>query len=126
MQLVVSLPDSNYPPLIKTFTVTILTPVCDCTLLTWTAPSAEAFSTTVKKIPSDTFTISKSTVFETSKAASPKIRACYITGGPSCDETTVITSMVEQGTTFPTYFTRSGDQLTINSVDNTEARIYTM
>lgn len=72
----------------------------------------------MKKIPSDTFTISKSTVVEDSKSASPKIRACYIDGGPSCDETTVITSMVEYGSTFPSYFTRSGDDVTVDADDN--------
>jgi len=91
MRLVVSLPDVTYPTLVVDFEVEILTPVCDCSLLEWAAPSPETFTTTVKKIPSDVFTISKSTVIETSKEASPKIRACYIDSGPSCDETTVIT-----------------------------------
>ena len=126
MRLVVSLPDPLYPTLAKDFVVTILTPVCDCSLLVWQAPAAETFATTVKKIPSDVFTISKSTVVESSKAASPKIRACYIAGGPSCDETTVITSLIESGSTFPTYFTRSGDDVTINAVDNAQARTYLM
>ena len=119
MRLVVTLPDALYPTLPVDFVVTIETPVCDCTLLLWDAPTPETFSTTVKKIPSDVFTISKSTVDEDSKAASPKIRACYIVGGPSCDETTVITSMIEYGSTFPTYFTRSGDDVTVNADDNT-------
>lgn len=35
MRLVVSLPDALYPTLVKDFTVTILTPVCDCSLLEW-------------------------------------------------------------------------------------------
>lgn len=39
MRLVVSLPDATYPPLTKAFTVTILTPVCLCSLLTWDMPS---------------------------------------------------------------------------------------
>lgn len=126
MRLVVTLPDALYPSLPIDFTVTILTPVCDCTLLEWTPPQPETLSTTVKKIPSDTWTISKSTVLESSKSASPKIRACYIDGGPSCDETTEITAMVEYGGTFPTYFTRSGDDVTVNAVDNTQARTYIM
>ena len=126
MRLVVSLPDTLYPSLSKDFVVTIETPVCDCSLLEWQAPAAETFATTVKKIPSDVFTISKSTVIEASKSASPKIRACYISGGPSCDETTVITSVIESGSTFPSYFTRSGDDVTINAVDNAQARTYIM
>lgn len=124
MQLVVSLPDATYPTLVKTFTVTILTPVCQCSLLTWDLPSSESFSTTVKKIPSDAFTIAMSTVNVASKSASPKIRACYIPSGPSCSEVTTITSMVEYDTNadpmvFPSYFTRSGNVVTINAVDNT-------
>jgi len=35
MKLVVSFPDVLYPVLSKTFTVTIETPVCDCSLLEW-------------------------------------------------------------------------------------------
>ena len=126
MRLVVSLPDVTYTPLTVDFTVVILTPVCDCTLLEWTAPVPETFSTTVKKIPSDVFTISKSTVTEVSKDASPKIRACYIDGGPSCSESTVITTMVENGSTFPTYMSRAGDDVTVNSDDNDQARTYVM
>lgn len=126
MRLVVSLPDALYPTLTKDFTVTILTPVCQCSLLEWQMPNSEAFSTTVKKIPSDEFTIAKSTVVEDSKSASPKIRACYIDGGPSCVETTTISSMVENGLTFPTYFSRSADVVTVNSDDNAQARSYVM
>lgn len=126
MRLTVSLPDAIYPSLIVDFEVEILTPVCDCSLLEWTAPSPETFSTTVKKIPSDVFTISKSTVTEVSKEASPKIRACYVNGGPSCSETTVITTMVEYGSTFPSYMSRAGDDVTVNSVLNSEARTYVM
>ena len=118
MRLVVNLPDGTYPTLEVDFTVEILTPVCDCTLLVWNPPSSQTESTSVKKIPSDTWTIAKSTVDAASKDASPKIRACYIVGGPSCDETTVITSMVEYGSTFPSYFVRSGDDVTVNADDN--------
>jgi len=43
MRLVVSLPDALYPKYTKDFKVTILTPVCDCTLLKWQLPSAQTF-----------------------------------------------------------------------------------
>jgi hypothetical protein len=106
MRLVVSLQDALYPTLNVDFVVEILTPVCDCTLLDWDLPNSQTFSTTVLKIPSDEFTIDMSTVNEASKSASPKIRACYVSGGPSCDETTVMTAVIETGSTFPTYFYR--------------------
>lgn len=126
MRLVVSLPDALYPTLEKDFTVEILTPVCDCTLLLWENPTAETFFTTVKKIPSDEFTISKATVTEESKSTSPKIRACYVAANLNCDETTTITTMVEYQSTFPSYFSRSGDVVTVNADDNSQATTYIM
>jgi len=67
MRLVVSLPDALYPKLVKNFQVVILPPVCQCSLLTWDKPLSQQFTTTVKKIPSDVFTINKATVNAASK-----------------------------------------------------------
>ena len=97
-------------------------------------PAAQAFSTTVKKIPSDTFTINLATVNEASKSASPKIRACYIVGGPGCSETTTVTNVVEYqagvpilGMSLPSFMTRNGADLTVAATDNSShAKAYTM
>ena len=43
-----------------------------------------------------------------------------------CDETTVITSVIEEGATLPSYFDLTGDTLTINADDNSQVRVYTM
>lgn len=67
----VTLPDSTYPVLRIPFTVDIQIPTCDCTLLLWDPPVAENFSTTVKKIPSDEFTITMGTANEASKSDNP-------------------------------------------------------
>ena len=128
MRLVVALtdPDVTYPVLIVDYVVTIEEPVCDCTLLEWQVPAAQTFTTTLRAIPSDTVTVAKATVVEVSKSASPKIRACYVDASLYCDETTVITNMIEEGSTFPTYFVRSGDEVTINGDDAAQERTYTM
>jgi hypothetical protein len=128
MRLMVTLDDILYPDLAVNFVVEILTPVCDCTLLDWDLPSAQNFPTTVLKIPSDEFTIDMATVNEVSKSASPKIRACYVDGGPSCDETTVMTDVIEVGDIFPTQFYRQAftNVIQINAADNTQAREYTL
>jgi len=34
--------------------------------------------------------------------------------------------MIESGSTFPSYFSRSGDDVTVNSDDNSQARTYVM
>lgn len=133
MRLVVSLPDQTYPTLVKNFQVTILTPVCLCSLQTWDLPAAETFSTTVKKDPSDTFTITMATINEASKTASPKIRACYKQGGPGCQSTTTITKLVEYDANvaadqrqMPAFMTRNGAALTVSATDNAQAKAYTM
>lgn len=77
MRFKATLPDDTYPVLEIDFVCEILVPICDCTLLEWDPPASETFSTTVKKIPSDEFTITMATANEDSKSASPKIRACY-------------------------------------------------
>jgi hypothetical protein len=94
-------------------------------------PSAQSFATTVKKIPSDVFTIAMATVNTLSKAASPKIRACYIVGGPGCVETTAVTKLVEydiskaaDAMTMPAFMTRNGAALTVSATDNAQAKSY--
>jgi hypothetical protein len=67
----VTLPDATYPVLRITFQVDIQVPTCDCTLLLWDPPTAENFSTTVLKIPSDEFTITMGTANEDSKSDNP-------------------------------------------------------
>jgi hypothetical protein len=59
------------------------------------------------------------TVIPASKSASPKIRACYIEGATPCDETTVITEIIENGSVFPTYFLRDANVITVNADSNT-------
>lgn len=44
------------------FTVNIVTPVCECNRVGWDAPAVQTLTTTVKKIPGDTLTISHGTV----------------------------------------------------------------
>ena len=96
-------------------------------------PAAETFSTTVKKDPSDTFTITMATINEASKTASPKIRACYKQGGPGCQSTTTITKLVEYDANvaadqrqMPSFMTRNGAALTVSATDNAQAKAYTM
>ena len=97
-------------------------------------PAAQAFTTTVKKIPSDTFTVNLATVNEASKSASPKIRACYVTGATPCSETTAVTNVVEYNAsvaasamTMPSFMSRSGSVLTVAATDNSaHAKGYTM
>lgn len=62
-----------------------------------------------------------------SKTATAPIRSCY---GPSpnvpCDETTVITQVIEENLIFPTFFAINGDDLTINAVSNGQSKNYIM
>lgn len=109
--------------------IEILTPVCDCSLLDWDLPVSQNFATTVLKIPSDEFTIDMATVNEDSKSASPKIRACYIVSGPSCDETTVMQAVVNDADDiFPTFMYRQAftNVIQINSDSNDQVGSYTL
>ena len=121
LKLVVSLASNTYPNLEIPFTLIIQPATCDCTLLDWIYPTQQSIITTVLKEVSDTLTINHATVDADSKATTPAIRACYRTdlgAAPGCDETTVITSVVEESSTLPSYFTLSGDVITINADNN--------
>lgn len=93
-------------------------------------PSPQSLVTTVKKAVSDSLVIAHATVDESSKTTTPAIRACYRSdlgvAATPCDETTVITSVIEEGSTLPTYFDLTGDTLTVNADDNSQVRVYTM
>ena len=70
---------TNYPShggLEINFNVVVTTPTCECNRITWDAPTAQTLSTTVKKSPADTLTISHGSVNSASLLASPQIRAC--------------------------------------------------
>lgn len=109
--------EGSHPTLLSDFTLTIDAAVCDCTLLTWDYPAPQELYTTVLKTVSDTLTINHATVNEDSKSASPPIRRCYrddISAATPCDETTVITQVIEEGTgALPAAFDwTSGDVIT--------------
>merc|ERR1719464_1015020 len=118
MRLKVTLPDATYPTLDVDFNVDILTPTCDCSLLTWDAPAPQVFTTTVLKNPSDELTILMYTANEASKAASPKIRACY--PATPCLETTLVTDVIATGSVLPAIFawTMNDNRITVNAISN--------
>ena len=129
LKLVVSLADSTYPTLVVDFDLTISPATCDCKLLNWIYPTNQSIITTVKKEVPDTLTILHATVDSSSYDTTPAIRACYRTDlgtPPGCDETTAITQVIEEGSTLPSYFTLSGNVLTIDATDNSQVRVYTM
>jgi len=73
------------------------------------------------------------TVNAVSKAASPKIRACYKVGATPCVETTAITRLVEfkegvadNALAIPSFMSRSAAVITISATDNAEAKSYVM
>lgn len=72
------------------FTVTVNSAVCECNRITWDPPAAQTLTTTVKKIPPATLTISHATMNEASKTAVPQTRKC----GNSCLTSTSILSIV--------------------------------
>ena len=122
-----------YPSLPAPFTLEITVNPCDCSLLEWDLPEPQAATTSVKRAEVAELTILHATVNEASKSASPAIRTCYredLGAPPGCDETTVITDVVEDGSTadppLPTFITRDTDLLTIEPTDNAEARAYTI
>jgi len=123
------LADTAYPVLEIDFDLVIQPATCDCKLLNWIYPGAQSIITTVKKEVPDTLTINHAVVDETSKDTTPAIRACYRTdlgAAPGCDEATAITQVIEEGDVLPTYFSMSGDVLTIDATDNSQVRVYTM
>jgi len=93
-------------------------------------PSPQGLITTVKKEVPDTLTILHATVDANSKATTPAIRACYRLTAPigaGCDETTVITDVIEEGATMPAFFKRTGDVISVESTDNVnDIKVYTL
>ena len=84
-------------------------------------PSPQSLITTVKKEVPDTITILHATVDANSKTTTPAIRACFRVTAPigaGCDETTVITNVIEKGSTMPAFFVRTGDVISVQSTDN--------
>jgi hypothetical protein len=103
---------SGRPALEIAFNVVVTSPPCDCTRVGWDAPSAQTLTTTVKKSPADTLTISHGTVNAASLQASPQIRVCAGT----CSVTTAISAIVDKTTgTLPSFMTLNAGVLTVNS-----------
>lgn len=120
---------TNHPTLLSNFQLTISPATCDCKLLNWVYPDAQSLTTTVLKAAADSITILHATVDETSKDDTPAIRACYRTdlgAAPGCDETTVISSVIVEGSTLPAYMTLTGDVLTVGPTANSQSATYTM
>jgi hypothetical protein len=80
----------------------------------------------VLKSPSDEFTILMYTANEASKAASPKIRACY--PATPCLETTLVTDVIATGSVLPAIFawTMNDNRITVNAISNFWANTYNM
>jgi hypothetical protein len=110
------------PELEVDFSVTITTPDCECNRIEWDAPAVQAtLETTVKKIPSDTLTISHAGTNADSLIASPQIRVC----AGSCSTTTTIASIVDVRTgTMPYWMTLDTGVITISSTSNDDVQIY--
>ena len=120
---------TDYPTLVIDFDLIINPATCDCKLLNWIYPGIQSLITTVLKEESQYIDINHATVDPDSKDTTPAIRACYRTdlgAAPGCDETTAITSVVEEGSTLPSYFALVGDRLTINADNNDQVRVYTL
>ena len=80
-------------------------------------------TTTVKKNPADTITISHGTVNADSLLATPQIRSCQGT----CSTTTTIISAVDKTTgTIPSFMTLDNGVLTVDAQSNTLIRTYEM
>ena len=100
--------DGSHPTLLSDFDLTITPATCDCKLLDWVYPAAQSASTTVLRATDEELIINHATVDEASKTPTPAIRACYRAGGPGCDETTVMQSVVIESTgILPGYMTMS-------------------
>ena len=125
--LTVHLGDPTYPTAEVEFRLIISRATCDCTLLEWQEPAPISLITSVSKEISDTITLNHSTVIPESKLPTAPIRSCY---GPEpfvpCDETTVITDVIEEGSVFPAYFDLTGDVITVNAALNSQSTNYIM
>jgi hypothetical protein len=97
------------------FNVVVVTPACECNRVGWDAPADQVLTTTVKKDPADTITISHGSVNADSLLATPQIRACL----GSCSTTTSISAIVDRTTgTIPSFMTLSSGVLTVDAQNN--------
>jgi len=100
------------PKLEISFNVVVTTPACECNRVGWDAPAPQTFTTTVKKIPADTFTIAPGTVNAASLLATPQIRSCQGT----CSTTTSILSVVNISTgTIPSFMTLTNGVIRVDA-----------
>ena len=112
-----------HPGLEINFNVVVVTPACQCALVGWTAPAVQTLTTTVKKIPADTLTISHGTVDAASLLLTPQIRACQGT----CSTTTTISAIVDKSTgTLPSFMTLTDGVITVDAQSNSLIRTYEM
>ena len=114
---------SGVSPLEIAFNVNVVTPPCECSRVGWTAPSLQTLTTTVKKDPIATLTISHGTVDAASLLLTPQIRACSGT----CSSTTAISAIIDIATSaIPTFMTLNAGVLTVNSASNLEVMTYNL
>lgn len=105
------------------FTVVIVTPTCECARVGWDAPADQSLTTTVKKNPADTITISHGTVNADSLLATPQIRSCLGT----CSTTTTISAIVDRTTgSIPSFMTLTDGILTVDAQSNSLIKTYEM
>jgi hypothetical protein len=106
------------------FNVNIATPACECNRVGWDPPADQTLTTTVKKIPSDTLTISHGSINAASLLATPQIRSCQGT----CSTKTSIASIVDASTdTLPAFITMDANGvITVSSTTNADVRVYNM
>jgi len=103
------------------FNVVVTSPPCNCALVKWDAPTAQTLTTTVKKTPADTLTISHGTVNAASLQAEPAIRIC----NGICSSTTTIKAIVDKETNqIPSFMSLSNGILTVNSQSNSDVKNY--
>jgi len=94
------------------FNVVVVTPACECNRVGWSAPVVQTLTTTVKKIPPDTLTISHGTVDPASLLTTPQIRSCQGT----CSTTTSISAIVETSSgVIPSFMTLTNGVLTVDA-----------
>ena len=105
------------------FNVNVVTPPCECSRIVWDAPALQTLTTTVKKTPADTLTISHGTVNAASLLATPQIRACQGT----CSTTTSIKSIVDSETNaLPAFMTLTSGVLKVDAQSNDVVKTYNM
>ena len=97
-----------------TLAVVVSPTPCDCTGVLWTPPAlvshafAVADGTYSRPIPPATINVPDS------EALGPKIRACYVGGGPGCEETQTFVVTLSDGSALPSFLTQNVDVIEIN------------